>query len=102
VRGYLEVVMSRTWVHQPYHVKAYSPQWRHAFRELHDHRFGPCDLSEHDPRFWHSTRCRIDWVWIGRNIHCGCKTCTGGHYAKQERRRQRYGWKRDLASLIEG
>jgi hypothetical protein len=95
--------MSRTWVHQPYHAKVTSPEWKHAFREVHDHRSGTCDLSEFDPRApWGSTRCHVYWVWIGRNIHCGCRMCTGAYWNKSHRRKRRYSWKRDLASLLEG
>ncbi len=79
--------MSRTHVHTPYWVKTFAPEWRHHFREDHRHEHGPCDIDRFDPRApWSATRCNIEWVSSGRNVHCGCGTCTGRDARRRGRR----------------
>ncbi len=84
--------MSRTYVHTPYVVKMRSPEWRHIFREEHDHTQGLCDLDQFDTTNWRATRCHINLVLDGTNPHCGCRPCTGHDERRQEiksgRRRQ--------------
>jgi hypothetical protein len=86
--------MARTYVHIPFRVKMRMPHFRHAFTEIHDHRFGPCDLTEPRP-FDRRHRCYTEFVCTGHNIHCGCKMCTGQVWRKQERRRERYAGRRE-------
>ncbi len=82
--------MSRTFVHLPYWVKTRAPAWRHFYREDHRHDEGPCDLDRFDPRApWSATRCHIEWIWAGRNIHCGCRMCTGRDSRAASRRAAR-------------
>lgn len=89
--------MSRTDVHMPYLAKAKDPAWRHAFREHHNHRDGICDLAEFIAAdSWVQARCFIDFALIGRNIHCGCRECTGRDDRRVERRRDRHSWRRNL------
>jgi hypothetical protein len=88
--------MSRTDVHAPAWVKERDPGWAHAFHEQHDHRHGRCDLDRHDTRNWRCSHCHIQSRWTGRNIHCGCPLCTGHHWNRAERRRDRHQWRRRL------
>lgn len=92
--------MSRTDVHAPAWVKERDPGWRHAFVEVHDHRAGRCDIDQHDPSDWQASSCHITLRWTGRNIHCGCRLCTGHHWRKLDNRRQRVAWRGERARLL--
>ncbi len=93
--------MSRTYVHEPYHVKVFAPMWRSHFREAHRHDEGPCDLDQFDPRApWSATRCHIDLALLGRNIHCGCRMCTGQFSRRLSRRRERTVLRAQLRAVV--
>jgi hypothetical protein len=84
--------MSRTDVHTPLWVKELQPEWRHFFREDHDHRTGRCDLDEYRAagRTWVRTSCSISLARCDRNICCGCLLCTGRDEQRADRRRSRH------------
>lgn len=92
--------MSRTDVHMPYWVKQTDPGWRHAFTEDHDHGRGACDLEHQNPHDWQATRCHIGDRYTGRNIHCGCRMCTGQFERKQDSRRARTKWRAARQALL--
>ncbi len=92
--------MSRTDVHTPFRVKVLDPEWRPFFRESHRHETGPCDLHQFDPMDWPATRCHIDWVASNRNIHCGCRLCTGQAGRRLGRRRDRTRLRAELRDLV--
>jgi hypothetical protein len=87
--------MSRTDVHRPAWVKDRDPHER-GFVAHHNHATGPCDLADYlAAKGWTRTRCYPIYTG-GRNIYCGCAACTGQDWRRQERRRDRYGWRREL------
>lgn len=67
--------MSRTDVHRPYRVQLADPYARHLF-----YRYGSFRGE--------TLRAPI------RNL-CGCRMCTGHHWRKAERRRERYAGRRE-------
>jgi hypothetical protein len=72
-------------------VKQRDPLWRHYFREVHRHDDGVCTLD----RFLAATSrvrtsCYIDFAWRGRQIHCGCGSCTDQDGRRMRRRRERH------------
>lgn len=78
-----EIALSRTDVHRPWRVQVADPHNRHLF-----YRYPA-------------------WPWQTeltsfKNLGCGCRLCTQYDWRKQQRRRERYGWRRDLQRLIAG
>lgn len=67
------------------------PLWRYHFTARHDHRGGPCDLARYlaagDGTV--RTRCSITPLYRGRNIWCGCWSCTGQRGRKAGNRTHR-------------
>ena|GEM_PF-5131252 len=95
--------MSRTDVHVPDRVKARDPGWRHHYRELHDHRTGPCDLAAFlAADRWVRTRCSVGPGVPGRNVFCGCDLCTGRVWRRVDRRRERAAVRRLLRTVRGG
>jgi len=91
--------MSRTDKQSPYWVKLLDPAWRHVFYEVHNHEKKPCNITEVDYRGRIDyNRCYLNSKSIGKNIHCGCKMCSGQDGRRQERRGERHLAKKILLS----
>lgn len=95
--------MSRTDVHAPDWVKQRDPGWRAHYRAGHDHSHGPCDLHFYDGRaLWAATNCHLYLVSSDRNIHCGCRLCTGHDDRRADRRHDRHEARRRLREARKG
>jgi len=86
--------MSRTDVHTPNWVKKLQPEWRAFFVEHHDHSDRECNFSPNNDNW--KNECLLGERGYGRNIHCGCKMCTGQIQRRKDRRSERQRAKRAI------
>lgn len=86
--------MSRTDKHTPYRIKKLQPEWRAFFTEHHDHRDRPCNFDPKNDNW--KTDCLLSDRSQGKNIHCGCRMCTGQDARRQDRRSERQRAKRAI------
>lgn len=108
--------MSRTDVHRPGWVQERDPHNRRHFVADHNHtiheawdpqqrrwlvrRAVDCDLHAFlAAKGWAPTRCRMRYIG-GRNIYCGCDMCTGRHWQRLARRRERHQWRRTAREIL--
>lgn len=86
--------MSHTYKTNPYLVKLSNPEkHRVILKEVHDHRFGECNLPENPLNQTSWRGCYYTWSWNGRNSFCGCHLCTDYEYRiihnRSERRKSK-------------
>lgn len=95
--------MSRTYAHRPLWSRFGDPS---VWIEVHDHRFGPCDLlplaqwAARPCDHWGGLHADRSCSWeIDLNAvprPCGCALCTGRHERRAERRAERHATKVSL------
>jgi hypothetical protein len=85
--------MSKTRKTAPGHVRL---RQAHLTKEVHDHRYGPCDLARNHPVvsfFERDARCYLgpsQEFWYGRDAGCPCWMCHDSYGNKVSRRRRRH------------
>ncbi len=96
--------MARTYVHEPWWVKERSPRWRAFFAEHHHHPHGrDCDLPAYlaqQGNGYVRTRCYMIPAAAGRNIFCGCSTCSGSRWRSAYHRQARVAWRADARDVM--
>ena len=79
--------MSKTHKTAPFWVQLNNPERTGiSVEEVHDHRFGECDLPEFPGKDHINIRgyCMYSWNYNGKNAFCGCNMCTEHLWRKRQ------------------